>query len=182
MRLSAYLLIISCALPAVSGAQQVCVGEFGEVICSKGVVDDINANGVAKIKGTEVEYHTQVNGSLRATNAKFASLTVNGDATIKKSTVKAEAKINGSLNIDDSQLLSNLILTSNHAVFKKSQLKNIMIKKTNSPKQTIKLIATTVKGDVSFENESGIVYLCENSKVEGKIIGGKAITKCKKGV
>ena len=165
-------------LPTSSAASSICVQEYGEVTCGKGSTETVNANGVAKMNGTEVERHTQVNGSLRAVSAKLGTLTVNGDVILKRSEIRDVVKINGVLNAFKTQFLSSLVILANSGSLKKCELQDITFKKTSTPRQKIKLYDSKVSGSITFDGGDGIVYLCDGSKVTGDIVGGKTTEIC----
>ena len=174
------LLLLGVALPIVSHASDICRQEYGEMVCKKGIVKTIDATGFVKMNGTQVENHTQINGSLRALNIVLKSLTVNGEATIKNSVVNDEAVINGNLTAKNSKFLSGLTLISHHAIFDTCELQDLVFKKTNPTTHVLKLFNTVVGGNVKFEDGNGVIYLCKGSKVIGSVAGGKIIEICKK--
>lgn len=174
------LFLFGAVFPIVSHASDICRHEYGEVVCKKGMVKAIDATGFVKMNGTQVENHTQINGSLRALNIVLTSLTVNGEATIKNSVVNGEATINGSLTAKNSKFLSGLTLVSHHAILDSCELQDLVFKKTNPTAHVLKLFNTVVHGNVKFEDGNGVIYLCKGSKITGSVAGGKIIEMCKK--
>lgn len=173
-----YVLVLGCSAPLLSHADDICNHGYGETICGKGRIDTVTANGVAKMNGTSVEHHTQVNGSLRAKNVKLGTLTVNGDAIIKTSVINNDVKMNGTLNANGTQFLKTLTIASTSANFKKCELHDIVVEKINAPKQKLKLSATKVGGNITFKGNNGMIYLCDDAKISGKVTGGKVIDHC----
>lgn len=172
-------LLFGVTFSAASSASTVCNNGYGEVTCSKGSVDSVNANGVAKMDGTTVLQHTQVNGSLQAQKVVLNTLTVNGDTSMSNSTVNKAARVNGALKARNTKFLSTLTIASNNARLDKCETKDITIEKIDAPKQALKLTSTNVEGSIKFNGNNGFVYLCKGSKITGSVSGGKIVENCK---
>lgn len=166
------------------------IQSFGEKEIRNKTIDKISHSGHLEISHTTIQDSAILNGTVNAKNTTFQNLTVNGDIVLDESQVINTFAVNGSLDTDDSsfkgpvlihgmisaessQFNEKLTLHGNHAEFEECELKNLEIKTadaTLSPQ--VFLEETTIKGDVVFDKEGGVVLVDEKSKIMGQVKGG----------
>lgn len=166
------------------------IQSFGEQEIRNQTIDKISHSGHLEISHTTVQDSAILNGTVNAKNTTFQNLTVNGDIVLDESQVINTFAVNGSLDTDDSsfkgtvlihgmisaessQFNEKLTLHGNHAEFEECELQNLEIKTADSstPPQVF-LEETTIKGDVIFDKEGGVVLVDEKSKILGQVKGG----------
>jgi len=124
-----------------------------DIVCA----DDVTIHGQANLKGIDVS----------------GDLVVHGQLNIKRGSILGTTHVHGQAYIDKSTM-ADLMAHSEEITIKNSTLKNITLKQSYGRKIVVTLIDSTVDGNITFENENGIVVLKNDAKVQGKIIGGTA--------
>lgn len=119
-----------------------------------------------------------VAGPLQLDHCKVKSLNIAGPFRAKHLTVENTSSFIGPFEVLDSHF-QDLSVTADKAAFANTQVKNIVMKKNNDPKeQIISLSGTTVvSGDITFEAGKGQVMLDKTAKLQGKVKGGTLNTK-----
>jgi len=149
----------------------------GSITCGQGITDTLSGYGVVKVKDTTVLGKTLVNGILNAKEANFFSLDVNGSAKLTHCTINDVASIKGSLTASSTQFKKNLKIYSSQTRFINSKVNNdLHVGHTDSGKQVIYLDNfSEVSGDIIFDDGDGEVFVRGQSKIGGKIVGGKQL-------
>lgn len=118
-----------------------------------------------------------VNGSLKGDYIKFNNATINGSVSGDHISISDKLKVFGRVKVSDSQF-SSVEISSEKSIFKNSKIEQLSVLKDDDVKQEIYLEeGTIVSGNIEFESGKGVVYLKDNSRVEGKVSGGKVIQK-----
>lgn len=104
---------------------------------------------------------------------------VNGNINAKNITILGTTKIAGNVKIKNGNL-NNIEIKNFEATFINSKVNKIIMHSYNSNHKHWPHVITlksnsTVSGDIIFESKNGEVYLLDNSKVEGEIIGGRIV-------
>ncbi len=146
----------------------------GSVVCSKGVINSINGNGMVTINGTTILNATIVNGLLSATDANFNSLIINGTANLTQCTVNEMSEIKGSLSASSTKFEKGLTVFSNSTRFINSKVSgDLHVGHCEPQKQVVYLDNfSEVTGDIIFDDGHGVVFTRGKSKIGGKITGG----------
>lgn len=172
------LLIAGCLFLLIANPvfSAVCDIKPGMVVCAKGSIDTLTANGKMTAKDTKISQSLIVNGELDAKHITVKNLEVNGFAILKQSTILNNFIMRGNLDLSSSSLNETLNLYSNQAHFSDSKINNIHVFKTNDPKQIIRLNKhCQVKGNIVFDSGKGIVIAEKGTNLSGKVSGATVI-------
>jgi hypothetical protein len=151
----------------------------GSVTCSSGTVDSLTGNGTVTVNGTTVSGTTLVNGLLNAEDANFYSLDVNGSVKLIQCTINHTATIKGSLTASSTKFDNTLKLYSSETRFINSKVGGDLHLGHTDPKKQIVYLDnfSEIAGNVIFDDGDGEVVLRGQSKVNGKVIGGRTVLK-----
>ena len=157
----------------------VCKSLPGNMNCGKGNVESLEANGAVNLNGTNVLGETVINGLLMAEDSNFNGVDVNGNAEFIQCSINHDALIKGALKASSSKFNGSLGIYSNATRLINTLVDgDIHVYHTNPAKQVVYLDNfSRVTGNVVFDDGQGEVVLRGQSKVEGKIIGGNAVSK-----
>lgn len=149
----------------------------GRKVHGEETLENLDFNGTVELTGTHVNGPTTVNGLLNMTRATLQKLEVNGTVESHDSRIGGETVINGLLNAFKTIFLAKISIASERAMFRGCNTKDILVRRTtNHNGQEVHLLdETVVAGDITFENGSGHVYMSNNSRVVGRIVGGTAV-------
>lgn len=165
-------------LSASVGGYEQCEQGSSNIFCGDIVVEQVISNGVASMQGTIVKREASINGTLYASDVKINKLTVNGTANIERARINEQTEINGTLDAKMSHFYGPIYLGSNTASFKNCRTKEIFIGHVNSPESKVYLSGTTIGGNITFLDKKGTAYICNGSKLIGKVINGDIIEDC----
>lgn len=157
----------------------VCNEVPGGVTCGKGIADNLYGNGIVNVHGTTVTGPTSVNGLLDAEDVNFASLDVNGNVKLIHCTINKISNIKGTLNATSTQFEDSLEIYSNSTKFINSKVSsNLYVRRIDTQKQSVYLDNfSEISGDIIFAGGHGEVIIRGNSKIGGKVVGGKILFK-----
>jgi hypothetical protein len=173
--------------------KQVCESDPASTICSRGVVDDLNVDGSTSLNGTTVTNTVTANGSLRANHSILNKVTANGSAQIRNSEIKGHLCCSGSADIYKSKVntatisgslfavttifAEQLSLATDKTILQSSQTKDVIIQVVNNHEELYLQNNTIVEGNITFLSGKGLVFKSDNSKIIGKVRGGKIVSK-----
>jgi len=157
----------------------VCNTVPGSITCGNGTVKSLTGNGMVTVNGTTVSGTTLVNGLLNAKGANFYSLEVNGNAKLTQCTINHSAHIKGSLTASSTKFDRKLELNSGQATLINSKVRSdLHLAHTDSKKQIVYLDDfSEVSGNIIFDDGEGEVILRGQSKIGGKVIGGRTVLR-----
>ena len=154
-------------------------GPYGPMTCSGGITPSISANGPVTMTDTIVEQTAQVNGDLTAEKVTFGSLTVNGKVTLHTVLVKGSTVISGDLSAQKTTFQDTLTISTNTVQLADCHTADLIIDNSGdgivSPQILHLSEGSIVDGDVTFKAGDGIVRMSPDSKITGKVIGGKVV-------
>lgn len=151
----------------------------GSVTCGQGIVNSLSGNGMVTINGTTVSGSTLVNGLLNADDANFHSLDINGSTKLTQCIINDVASIKGSLTASSTTFEKTLMVYSSEIRFINSKVSNnLRLGHIDSKKQVVYLDNfSEISGNIIFEDGEGEVILKGQSKIGGKVIGGRVVSK-----
>lgn len=154
-------------------------GPYGPMICGGGVTNSVYSNGSVSMQDTIVRQATQINGQLLAEKVVFNTLTVNGKVSLQHSVVQGEANLSGFMSAFKTTFGDTLNIASNYLKLSACHTADIIVSASGdgvSGTQTIDLTdSSLVDGDITFKANDGVVNLGPNSKITGKVLGGKIV-------
>jgi len=113
-------------------------------------------------------------GPVLCGNGVMSDLTVRGGPVVMNgTTVDNQTNIAGPLAATDSKFAGLLTIATDILTLSNSKAANITIKSVAKTQSLYLKEGTVISGDVTFQGDNGTVYLSGNSKVDGKVIGGK---------
>jgi hypothetical protein len=148
----------------------------GLVSYGKETVDTLQGNGFVSLDGTTVRSKLEVNGSLKAVDARVGFLLCNGYASLQNSIIHGSSEIKGFMSAVNTQFEGLIVATTQKIYLTDCITESITIKEAGWTigSQSISLQGhTTVKGSIIFESNQGVIYLSEHSKILGQVIGGR---------
>lgn len=177
------LLLITClTILSTTYADDPCQsssGPYGPMTCTGGITPSISANGPVTITDTIVEHGAQVNGVLNAEKATFGSLTINGKVILRSVLVKGTVTVAGVLSAEKTTLQDTLTISTNAVHLTACHTADVIIDNSGDGIVAPQILhlsgGTVVDGNVTFKGDEGIVQLGPNSKITGKVIGGKIV-------
>ncbi|MFZ4772594.1 MAG: hypothetical protein ACOYK9_01205 [Chlamydiia bacterium] len=190
MKITQYLTLAVLFFTSLS-AESIDQITFGNVTYGKVTISEVNANGNVHLAGTKVSGSLNVNGNLKASDARLEKMTVNGEVllenctikkmevngkmTLTKCSIEQKSQINGFVSATNCKFAGELVVASKKMVFDSCQIRSLSIpKESGSQIQVVELKgATRVAGSITFESGNGEVVLSSMSKVDGKVSGGK---------
>ncbi len=186
--------VISYALPVCKTEG---FGPFGARDCGEGTVESLHVAGPLTMHGTTVDGSVTVNGKvymfnslvrgktkivgqLTATASRLGLLELNGHARLINTTIRRAARIDGNMYAEGTTFEKPLSIAAVRTELEKTKTRNIFIRRIDAStaekprRQLIRLEDhTTVRGNVQFRQQNGVVQIDSTSKVTGKIIGGR---------
>lgn len=162
---------------------------FGPAELVKVTADSITVNGTLAFDDLTVQKKLEVFGPTEGKNSNVGEITVAGPLQLEHCKVKSfnvagpfrakqlivenASTFIGPFEVLDSQF-QDLSITADKAAFANTQVKSIVMKKNNDPReQVVSLSGTTVvTGDISFEAGKGKVIIAKPAKLQGKVNGG----------
>lgn len=145
----------------------------GSATISESNIKNLTTHGSANLQKTTINGHCQTHGSLISSESTIHQLTTRGSANLYETMVHELCDISGSL-IAQSSTLNRMIVSSKRITLINSKTKTIHIRKQTGPcEQIVELNNTTVDGDITFESGEGKILLKSNSKITGKVVGGR---------
>jgi hypothetical protein len=130
-------------------------------------------NGPTECDGGTLKNAT-VNGPLKVRGTTFTNeLTVNGPAILDSASLNS-MKINGPLLVKNSTIHGDLSIATDVLKLQKTSVDNIVVRDGESSEVSKVFITehSTVKGNITFTNKAGEVFLEPNSKIKGKVKNG----------
>ena len=149
---------------------------FGIVTLKDKVIPSLKACGLVRLNRVKVTGIAKIDGNLIANDLTAKEIFINGDAKIDASYIPLQLNINGLLKSSNSNF-NNIVANSNKIILKKCEVVSIIFKEPfENTDQILELIDSRIKEDIEFKSGKGKVILTGESKVKGKIIGGKIIS------
>ena len=137
--------------------------------------DSSMVSGVGLFENKEIKKELTVQGSGNFNKVKaHKKVTVYGAATAHDSTFK-DVTVHGYLTATDSTF-ADVMLYTTKGDFDNCTIADLTVE-SKSKKPTIKLIDTTIKGDVVFKGKKGKLVLSGNSSIKGTVTNGQIIKK-----
>jgi hypothetical protein len=139
-------------------------------------VNSISANGSVLVNNSTVKDAITVNGALLAIGSTIGSMDVNGGVKIENSIIHGQTMINGALKAEETKFEGLLSIASEKTTLNNCELNNITIRKNgkNNPLQTVELNGkTTIKGNIVFEVNGGVVVVTNEVILLGQVIRGQ---------
>jgi hypothetical protein len=174
MSLNKYLLLGTLLfLNSQANADGQCASAVGNTIIGKTTIQCMKIVGTASLTNTTMVGLLTLSGDLNATHATLNDLSIVGNVNLQNTTVAGNADITGKLNASDSKL-SGIKLHGEEIILSNSTSQDILIDSSRDS-DTSHLVLNNnsiVNGDITFSDGKGIVEN-HNSKITGKIIGGK---------
>lgn len=166
------LLLLSLGSAAYAN---VCSSVPGSVTCGNGSLDRLSGNGIVTLNSTTVTGPTTVNGVLSAEGANFETLDVNGSADLSNCIVNQSGNIKGALSAQSTKFRSILnVYSSTTKLINTKITTDLHIHHTDSKKQVVYLEKSTeISGNIIFDDRNGVVIISKDSKISGKVVGGK---------
>ncbi|MFC3909020.1 hypothetical protein ACFORL_08030 [Legionella dresdenensis] len=146
-------------------------------VSNKEIATPITVNGEAVIEaGSVFKNRVQVNGSLQASQSCFESLLV-ANGTINLHDIRLEtAELSGGISINNTECREQLSIRSAKAEFNHCTLNSINIKailKAKIQQSVFLMNQTVVKGNITCEGGSAIIYIDNTSAIQGEVIGAE---------
>ena len=157
-------------------AYPVCQHSWGQVSCSSGTIDKLDAQGIVSMVDTIVKGKSRVDGTLNAENVTLNELNTHGLTMISNSKVNGNSNIYGALKADNTEFKGRLFIASENAEFN-SCIANEIVVSSNKFNSIIKLTGNTTIKNIAFSKAGGEVWLYDNSKVLNPAQGGTIIKK-----
>jgi cytoskeletal protein CcmA (bactofilin family) len=164
---------------SASYAEETCSILSGNMTCHGGTINKLTANGIVKVGSTVITGPTVVNGLLSAANANFMTLEVNGSAHLTECVIMANAQIKGYLSATATRFEGQLKIYANAATLSNSKVLGDLHVFSNKPNKHLVYLenGSEVTGNIIFNNGNGEVIVRENSRIHGKVLGGKIARK-----
>lgn len=134
----------------------------------------IDVTGNVRLTESKVTGTFDVVGDLTSINSSINNIDVAGEAKITHTTILGTAGITGDFVSLDSTFLSSITVVSKSVKFKNSTIHDLYIKSNNKdkPKSKVFLNGGEVLGNIIFDYNNGEIYVSNNAKINGKVIGG----------
>jgi hypothetical protein len=117
----------------------------------------------------------EVSGSANLRGATISGTSsIRGSADLRGTTIGGMSEIHGSLNAKNSTL-GMVEVHSEYITLFDSKTKAIRVIVNKWREAIVRLINTTVEGDIEFYGGDGKVYLEGDSRVTGKVSGGEIV-------
>lgn len=138
--------------------------------------DSLLVNGAANLEHVTIVQKLEVNGTCNVESCTITHAFIKGALSVEDSTISGKTHVIGNANFEDS-ILKEVETTSRKVVFEDCKVESITMAQWDDWwffKRTRKVILedTVVSGDITFEDEGGVVILKGSSKIEGSIVGG----------
>jgi len=147
----------------------------GIVSYGKETMDSLEGNGFISLDGTQVRGKVSVNGNLKAQNATIGFLVCNGHANLQDCVIFGTSEVKGFMNAAKTEFQAGIIAGTQKIYLTDCATESLTIKDVSwaiGP-QSVELKGNTVvKGSIIFESNKGVVYLSDQSRILGKVIGG----------
>ncbi len=147
----------------------------GIVSYGKETVDTLQGNGLVSLDGTTVRSKLEVNGSLKAVNATIGFLVCTGYANLQECVIYGTSEIKGFMSATKTVFQGQINASTQKIYCTDCITESITVKEAGWTigAQSIELKGKTlVKGSIIFESNKGTVYVSDQSRILGKVIGG----------
>lgn len=140
------------------------------------VAGKTDAYGRSEIEKSHFASEVQLHGETDIEDSNFQSnVTIHGNAKIEDSSFAQSLTAHGEFNVEGAKFV-DVILFSQQAQLKDTLVKGTLTFNKAKHPQTLKLVDTTIKGDVVFVSGDGKIIKDEISRIEGTIQGGVVTT------
>ena len=158
-------------------ASPVCQQSWGQMICSKGTIDKLNAQGIVSVIDTKVLGKSSINGTFNAKNAQLNELSIHGMSVFNNSSITGESHLFGSLKASNCKFSKSLFITSQNMALNSCNLAKIVASSGGEFNTIIKLTGNSVVNQIVFTKAGGEVWLYDTAKVLQPVQGGTIINK-----
>jgi hypothetical protein len=164
-------LLFTCSTLAVADN---CGSAAGNTIIGKVTLNCQNITGSANLTATTMQGKLGVIGDLNANQANLNSIDVVGNVLLQNTTVNGTTHIVGKLEASTTIFKDTIQMDSLSATFNNSTTQGIEINSSRQNQNAFVYLNdnTIVNGNITFTNGNGVVQ-SHNSKINGKVIGGK---------
>lgn len=153
---------------------------YGKKTFTREKVNLINENGSVKLEEAHVTSSVNVNGRLEATNSKIASANINGHSFFSNCTIENKSTVNGSIKSVGSKFFNLLSVSSERVCLESSFVDKLDIRQVNgfTGIQVVELRnGSQINSSVHFESGQGEIWLYDESKITGSVVGANVIHK-----
>ena len=173
-----YALFALGLVPSIMFANNDCVKRYGITHCGNVVIEKFYTNGMATLDGTTVKNHTEINGTLEASDVKLNTLKVNGTAKLRNAEIAGRTEINGTLEASKARFNSPVYINANVSQLSGCLVQEIYMGNETSAQPKLFLRGTIASGNISFTKNKGIVHICEGAKISGQVNNGTILEHC----
>lgn len=171
------------------------VSVYGSVIANKAQFENLTILGDLDFQKIKVTDRLTINGFMNGVEIDCNKLILNGTLMGNKIIIRDGATINGGIDAENLDIHGHLVINvTNNSVFKakKSNFEEISVSSTkvefdevitdsiqfdkDNKHSELRLVnGSFAKGDIVFKSGNGKVYKSSDSKIQGKVKGGKLL-------